>query len=357
MAIESIRWMGGTGGYLRVIDQSQLPARLHYLSLRHWPAVYQAIQNLKVRGAPLIGVGVGFGLYLGARSIKATDFTDFYRRLNKIRNKLLSVRPTAVNLKWALARIMDLVANHLHYSPDRLKNLIFQEAKRILKEDKQICSRLGQYGSRLIKNKTGVLTYCNAGALATAGVGTALAAIYQAKKQGKKFRVYVPETRPMLQGARLTAWELSKARINVTLLCDNMIGQVMNEGKVDLVILGADRITARGDVANKIGTYSVALLAYQHKIPFYVVAPLATFDLSLKYGKEIPIEYRKGEEVSRIAGRPMAPVNIKVYNPAFDVTPARLVRGIITEAGIIKPPYYLNIFHIVGKMERKMSTM
>lgn len=350
MAIESIRWMGSTNGYLKAIDQSQLPTRLHYLSLRNWSSVYQAILTLKVRGAPLIGVSAAFGLYLGARTIKTTSTKDFYRRLDKVRDKLLSVRPTAVNLKWALTRIMDLAGNHLHYPPNRLKLLIFREAKRILKEDKQTCFRLGQYGSRLIKNGAGVLTYCNAGALATAGSGTALAAMYQAKKQGKKFRVYVPETRPMLQGARLTAWELSTAKIEATLICDNMIAQVMGEGKIDLVILGADRITARGDVANKIGTYSVAVLAYQHKIPFYVAAPRTTLDLSLKYGPEIPIEYRRGEEVSRIAGRQIAPANIKVYNPAFDVTPARLIRGIITEAGIIKPPYHRNISLITGLM-------
>lgn len=343
MQIKTIEWVGGLNGYLKIIDQSVLPGRLRYLACRNSSSVFQAIKFLNVRGAPAIGIAVAFGLILGIRKIKTTKFTTFYRQLETIRKKLLSARPTAVNLPWALERMKNRALANKHKPIAEIKRLLLSEAKLILKDDRAICQRMGRYGARLIRNGFGVLTYCNAGALATGGSGTALAVLYQAKKDGKRFKVYAPETRPLLQGARLTAWELQKAGINVTLLCDNMVARLMQEERIDCVLVGSDRVVANGDAANKIGTYGLALAAHHHKIPFYVVVPRSSFDLTLKHGGQIPIEYRPAREVSRIAGKYIAPKNTKVYNPAFDITPAKYISAIITEYGIIYPPYLRNI--------------
>ena len=341
MSIQTIRWVGGINGYLKIIDQTSIPHKFHYLICRDWRSVFNAIRKLQVRGAPAIGIAAAYGLVLGiSRSKNAHKFLD---ELIRIKKKLSSARPTAVNLSWALERMYQTTRQNFHHPLPLVKKILLQEARQIHQEDKQVCQMLGRYGNTLIKNGDRILTYCNAGALATGGCGTALAALYQAKKQGKKFRVYAPETRPFLQGARLTAWELIRSGIDVTLLCDNMIARLMQEKKVDCVIVGADRVVANGDAANKIGTYGIALLARTHKIPFYVVIPTSSLDLNLSSGQEIPIEYRPPAEVTHFCGRRIAPDKVKVYNPSFDVTPARYITAIVTEYGIIKPPYRKNL--------------
>lgn len=344
MTFENIQWCGNEQGYLRIIDQTALPERLRYLNLRTAPEVHQAIKTLKIRGAPAIGITTAYGVSLGIRNIHTNTFNRFYQILEKLCKYFFQARPTAVNLRWALERIKVVARKNRTKSIQAIKYLILKEAHQILKEDKFICQRLGQYGARFIKNGYGVLTHCNTGILATGGSGTALAAIYQAKKDGKRFRVYATETRPLLQGARLTTWELQKAKVNVTLLCDNMVGKLMSEGKINLVLVGADRIALNGDTANKIGTYQLALLARHHRIPFYVVAPSSTFDLRLRNGCMIPVEYRNPEEVIHVKGRAISPRQVKVYNPAFDITPAKYVSAIIMEKGLIRPPYHKNIF-------------
>ncbi len=352
MAIQTLQWVGGLNGYLKLIDQTALPTKKRYRICRDWPTVFRAIQRLEVRGAPAIGVAAAYGLVLGIRTTPykslrdptgQADYADFHKKLKRVAKKLSLSRPTAVNLKWALDRMAQTARTHKNKPIAQLKNILFREAKRIHAEDRQVCLALGRYGARLIKNGSAVLTYCNAGSLATGGSGTALSAFYQAKRQRKKFRVYAPETRPLLQGARLTTWELSQAGIDVTLLCDNMIARLMQTKKISCVILGSDRVAANGDAANKIGTYGVARLAHAHKIPFYVVIPTSSLDRTLKNGSRIPIEYRSEHEVTTIAGKRLAAKGIKVYNPAFDVTPAKYITAIVTEYGIIKPPYQKNI--------------
>jgi methylthioribose-1-phosphate isomerase len=337
MRVKALDWIGGENGYLKLLDQTLLPHKIRYILCKNTETVYRAIRVLAVRGAPAIGVAAGYGLYLGARSIKAKTPPQFRKSLAKQAQKLISARPTAVNLAWAVNRLSLRVKESKSLGVDEIKRLILREAVAIHKEDIAACDKIGKSGAHLIKNGMGVMTYCNAGSLATAGSGTALAVFYRAKREGKRFKAYAPETRPLLQGARLTAWELKQNKIDVTLLCDNMVGSLMSEGKIDLAITGADRIAANGDAANKIGTYQAALLAYYHKIPFYIAAPLSTFDIKLKSGKEIPIEYRSADEVVSFAGRRVAANGLKVYNPAFDVTPARFIKGFITEKGIIPP--------------------
>ena len=343
--IKSLDWVGGKGGYLKILDQSRLPRWTsgRYLICRSVGPVIDAINGLKVRGAPAIGVAAAFGLFLGTRAIKTSHYPAFLSRLKQIRNRLLATRPTAINLGWALERMMDVTGLKVRKSKslrvDKLRDRLFQEAIRIQQEDIVTCERIGKNGARLIRNGMGILTYCNAGRLATAGKGTALAVIYEAKRRGKKFQVYVPETRPLLQGARLTAWELTQARVPCTVICDNMAGKLMKDGKIDLVLVGADRIAANGDTANKIGTYSLAVLAHYHKIPFYVVAPRSTFDRSIKDGSRIPIEHRSEGEITTVAEKRIAPYGVKAYNPAFDITPAKLITGIITEIGVYGHAY------------------
>ncbi|MBI4833527.1 MAG: S-methyl-5-thioribose-1-phosphate isomerase [Planctomycetes bacterium] len=347
MKVKSLEWIKGENGYLKLLDQTLLPHKVRYIICKNTDIVYRAIQALAVRGAPAIGVAAGYGLYLGARCIKAKTPGEFLKRLEIIAQKLISARPTAVNLAWAVNRISSSVHKLNSSSVSEIKKQILLEAKAIHREDIVTCDKIGKSGSGLIRNGMGVLTYCNAGLLATAGSGTALAVFYQAKKEGRKFKVYVPETRPLLQGARLTAWELKQNKLDVILLCDNMIGKLMSERKIKLVVTGADRITANGDTANKIGTYQVALMAHHHRIPFYVAAPLSTFDFKLRTGKEIPIEFRPETEVTCIAGKPVAAKGVPAYNPAFDVTPSEFIKGFITEKGIITPSHlYKEIVHV-----------
>lgn len=340
MPIPTICWKNNCA---RLIDQTKLPLRLEYIDCHNVQCVWDAIKTLKVRGAPAIGIAGAFGAVLGAREIKTDDYAVFKEKMDKVIDCLASSRPTAVNLFWALKRMQDIV----HLNPEArvagLRKLLFKEAEKILEEDKKICRKLADFGSQLIKDGDCILTICNAGALATADYGTALGVFYRAKEKGKHFLVFACETRPLLQGARLTGWELKKHKIDVTLIADSAAGQLMQEGKIDKVFVGADRIARNGDTANKIGTFNLALLSFRHKIPFYVVAPSSTFDMNLKSGAYIPIEHRPAKEVLELQSKRTAPRGIKVYNPAFDVTAHQYIRGLVTEKGLIYPPFEKNI--------------
>ncbi len=322
-----------------MIDQRLLPGKEVYRTYRDFRGVADAIRKMVVRGAPAIGVAGAMGAALGALKIKAIDHRGFMLGLKAVTALLASTRPTAVNLFWALKRMENVALENKGLSVPALKKRLVQEAKAIHAEDIAINRSMGRHGQRLLRNGSTVLTHCNAGALATAGYGTALGVIRAAVEAGKRLSVYADETRPFLQGARLTAWELKKDDIDVTLITDNMAGYMMNKGLVDAVIVGADRIASNGDTANKIGTYSVAVLAKEHGIPFYVAAPLSTIDMALKDGQGIPIEERDEKEVTRMTGRSIAPRGIKVRNPAFDVTPNRLITAIITEKGVVRRPF------------------
>lgn len=331
-----MRW---NNGCLEILDQTLLPEKTEYIICREVPAVCAAIRRLSVRGAPAIGAAAAYGLALGARGVETDDESGFIAAVESIAAQLNATRPTAVNLKWALDRMLDLLHRSNAGNVTALKEILLNEAHVIYREDLESNRRMGEFGQTLIPQKAAILTHCNAGALATAGLGTALGVIRAARDAGKEISVYADETRPLLQGARLTAWEMRQENIPVTLLTDNMAGYLMARGMADLAIVGADRIAANGDVANKIGTYGVAVLAREHGIPFYVAAPVSTIDFSVSSGKDIPIEERNQREVTHFAGRMVAPEGIKVWNPAFDVTPARLVTAIITDRGVAYPPY------------------
>lgn len=326
-----------------MIDQRLLPEKEVYNTYRDYKAVAWAIKDMVVRGAPAIGVSAAMGVALGALKSKAKDHKAFKKDFKKITDLIASTRPTAVNLFWAIERMKKVFSGNADLEIPLLKKRLVDEAKEIHREDIELCRLIGKHGGKLIKKNSTVLTHCNAGALATAGYGTALGVIRGAIEQGKKVKVFADETRPFLQGSRLTAWELQKDRIDVTLITDNMAGYMMKKGLIDAVVVGADRIAANGDVANKIGTYTVALLAKEHGIPFYVAAPLSTIDIKIKHGDFIPIEERDVKEVSHIKGKRIAPKGIKIKNPAFDVTPNRLVAGIVTEKGVVKAPYIKSI--------------
>jgi len=334
----TITWIGGTDGFVRLIDQTLLPTRLEYRDCRTVEEVWEAIRNLRIRGAPAIGVAAAMGVVLGMQKVSHRTRGAYWHRLKEVSDYLRTSRPTAVNLFWALDRMERRVQGRTENgSSAQLTEDLLSEARAIEEEDRRMCRAIGEAGADLIQDGQGVLTHCNAGGLATADFGTALAVLFTAAERGRRFRVFVDETRPLLQGARLTAWELRQHGIDTVLICDSMAAQVMKEGKVQIVLVGADRIAANGDTANKIGTYGVALLAQAHGIPFYVAAPSSTFDLNLKSGDTIPIEQRDPKEVTHGFGRQTAPEGVEVYNPAFDVTPARLIAGIITERGVIQP--------------------
>jgi methylthioribose-1-phosphate isomerase len=333
--VSTVEWRNGA---VRLLDQSRLPAHVEYVECRTVEAVAQAIVNLKVRGAPAIGVTAAMGVALGAQSIATENQELFVKEVEAIGDRLAATRPTAVNLFWAVDRMKRKLQGLRDQPIASIKTALVAESQAIHDEDIALCKAMGRHGAQLIKDGQTVLTHCNAGALATAGYGTALGVIRAACEQGKKLQVVADETRPVLQGARLTAWELMEDHIPVTLITDNMVGALMRQGRIDLCIVGADRIAANGDVANKIGTYSVAVLARAHNIPFYVAAPYSTIDLDTKSGDEIAIEQRASSEVTTIHGsHPIAPKGVSVLNPAFDVTPAALISGIITERGIVKP--------------------
>ncbi len=335
--IETLRWVGGVDGCLELIDQTLLPVELKYLACRDVATVWEAIKALRVRGAPAIGIAAAYGVCVGLADVLQADTQRFFARLDEVTAYLASSRPTAVNLFWALERMKQAAAARRQLPPAEIAAALLEEARAIHEEDRQMCRAMGRHGAALLADGSAVLTHCNAGGLATADYGTALAVIFAAVESGKRISVYADETRPLLQGARLTAWELHQRGVEVTLICDNMAAQVMREGRVQAVITGADRIAANGDTANKIGTYGVALLAQAHGIPFYVAAPSSTFDLSLASGDSIPIEQRDPREVTHGFGRQTAPDGIRVYNPAFDVTPAGLIHALICERGVIQP--------------------
>jgi len=327
---------------LYLLDQRKLPVHETWVPCRSSRAVWKAIRAMVVRGAPAIGITAGYGLYLGIHSFRGTP-KEFQAKLFKEARYLDSSRPTARNLAYALERILSKVALYRDRHIEHLKRIILWEARQIHEDDILICRSIGKYGSKLFKPGSRILTHCNAGGLATSGYGTALAVFFAMKEKKIPFFVYVDETRPLLQGARLTAWELFKSKIPSTLICDNMAASLMRSGKISGVVVGADRIAMNGDAANKIGTYGVAVLAHVHKIPFYIAAPSTTFDLKAKTGKDIPIEERPHHEVSEMNGKRLAPKGMKIFNPAFDVTPHQYISGIITEAGVLKAPFNRSI--------------
>jgi methylthioribose-1-phosphate isomerase len=336
--IQTVRWEGDSAsGTLHLIDQTRLPTETVEIECRDVPAVWEAIRSLQVRGAPAIGVAAAYGAVLGGRARGIADADTVRAAVREAAGSLRTSRPTAVNLFWALDRMQAAAETAREGTGRELLDRLLEEARRIDAEDRAMCRAIGRHGTELVGLNHGILTHCNAGGLATADYGTALAVIFAAHDQGIPLRVFADETRPLLQGARLTAWELQRRGIPVTLICDNMAAQVMREGKIQMVVVGADRIAANGDTANKIGTYGVALLARAHGIPFYVAAPSSSFDLSIPDGSAIPIEQRDPREVTHGFGRQTAPDGVEVYNPAFDVTPAELIAGIITEKGIIRP--------------------
>ena len=338
--VETLRWVGDPNtGSLWLIDQTRLPTETVEIELKTAEQVWEAIKSLRVRGAPAIGITAAYGAVLGMQASTEDDPDEWLTQLEKVSDYLADSRPTAVNLFWALDRQKCCAgaARDNGVLVEEIQQALLDEAQKIHEEDRQMCRAIGRWGADLLLDNTGVLTHCNAGSLATADYGTALAVIYAAEEAGKQLSVYADETRPLLQGARLTAWELQQQGVDVTVICDSMAAQVMREGKIQAVVTGADRIAANGDVANKIGTYQVALVAAAHEIPFYVAAPSSTFDLTLAAGDEIPIEQRDPREITHGFGRQITPDGMKVYNPAFDVTPAHLVTAIICERGIIRP--------------------
>ncbi len=335
----TLEWVGDAAtGHLRLLDQTRLPHQVVFLDCRRLDDVYQAIRRLSVRGAPAIGMAAAYGLVVGLQPHRTAEAEAFRRQAYLLAQHLATSRPTAVNLTWALQRLLNLLDGLPQELPaDELHQRLWQEARSIQHEDEQMCRQMAGLGAELLADGTGVLTHCNTGALAASRYGTALGCIFRAFEQGKRLRVFVDETRPLLQGARLTAWELLQRGIPATLLCDSAAAWLMRSGQVQAVLVGADRIAANGDTANKIGTYAAALAAREHGVPFYVVAPSSTFDLSLAAGEQIPIEQRSAEEVTHFGSAHVAPEGVEVFNPAFDVTPARWITAIVCEKGVIRP--------------------
>lgn len=344
--LEAIRWLPNEE-CLELLDQTRLPAEITYIKCCGYRDIVSAINRLAVRGAPAIGAAAAYGLVMAARQITAKTKEEYSSQLRGAASELAATRPTAVNLSWALERLLKKFSDADTEDPGELYSLLLNEAHAIYREDISGNRRMGNYGQGFIPQEGSVLTHCNAGALATAGYGTALGVIRAAREAGKNVSVYACETRPLLQGARLTALEMMQENIPVTLITDNMAGFLMAKRKVDLVIVGADRISANGDVANKIGTYGLAVMAKAHNIPFYVAAPVSTIDLSLASGDEIPIEERDHTEVTHHGGRLLAPAGVNVWNPAFDVTPHNLITAIITDNGVVWPPFGENLKKII----------
>jgi methylthioribose-1-phosphate isomerase len=324
-------------GRVYMLDQTRLPSEVHYIECTDYTMVAEGIKKLCIRGAPAIGIAAAMGIAIGAQNIEAKNFDEFFEGLQPIFSTMIDTRPTAVNIEWAVNRIRNLLLSNRELSTEKLKMLLIDEANTILSEDLEVNREIGRLGSEYIQDGDTIITHCNAGSLATGGYGTATAPMRVAVEQGKKIKVFADETRPVLQGCRLTAWELMQDGIPVTLITDNMAGAIMRKGEINLAIVGTDRTAANGDVANKIGTYTLAVLCKEHNVPFYVAAPTSSIDLSLASGDLIPIEERSPEEVTTIGGCRIAPDGVDVRNPAFDVTPARYITGIITEKGVFKP--------------------
>jgi methylthioribose-1-phosphate isomerase len=337
---QSIEWCDS---FVRILDQTFLPSRTVYSDIRDVGRIWEAIRKLRVRGAPAIGIAAAYGMYLGIRDLPESNYASFEIEVRRIASYLAESRPTAVNLFWALERVKTTIHAHRDEPISSIKSRVLKLAQTIHEEDKRVCKNIGLIGQELVPANSQILTHCNTGGLATGQYGTALSVIYHAHEQGKGIHVWVDETRPLLQGSRLTAWELMRAGIPMHLVTDSMAGHLMQIGKVDLVIVGTDRVAANGDMANKIGTYSLAVLAKHHNIPFYVATPASTVDLSISDGSSIPIEERDGKEVTTVGNSEIAPARVDVYNPAFDVTPAGLITAYITEKGIIRPEYATNL--------------
>lgn len=342
--MKAIEWLGNS---LKILNQTKLPFEIRYHNATTYEEVAEAIEKMEVRGAPAIGATAAYGYALGAIQYDG-DREGLQSYMDEVQARLAETRPTAVNLFWALRRMEDRL-RELHEVADlfEIRRALVQEAENIAEDDRRVNRMIGDYGNPIIPAEANILTHCNAGALATVEFGTALGVIRAAHQIGKKVHVYADETRPFLQGARLTAFELMNDKIPVTLIADNMAGFLMQQGKIDLVLVGADRIAANGDTANKIGTYSLAVLAHAHGIPFYIAAPTSTIDLKVPSGQDIPIEERNPNELREVFGVPTAPADVPVYNPAFDVTPAKLITGIITEKGIVASPYSVNLLKIM----------
>lgn len=335
-AIQSIEWRDD---HVRIIDQTYLPKRKVYSDIRDMGRTWEAIKKMRVRGAPAIGIAAGYGFYMGIKELPESSFESFWVEVQRVEEYLKSARPTAVNLEWVINRIKTTMQAHKDKPISEIKDVALETAKTIHDEDKRICKKIGENGAELVKKNARILTHCNTGSLATGKYGTALSAIFHAHEAGKKVSVWVTETRPLMQGARLTAWELKQAEIPMKLITDSTAGSLMYRGEVDMVIVGADRVTAKGDVANKIGTYPLAVLAKENDVPFYVALPLSTIDMETESGDEIEIEERDGEEITDFNSSQIAPKKTEAYNPAFDITPNRYITGFITEKGIIEPPF------------------
>lgn len=342
--MKALEWLGNS---LRILDQTKLPVETLFRDAETYEEVAEAIEKMEVRGAPAIGAAAAYGYALGALKYSG-DRAGLQDFMNEVQERLAKTRPTAVNLFWALRRMEDRLRDLYEVEDlEDIRKALVAEAESIAEDDRKVNHLIGDQGNPIVPEGANILTHCNAGALATVEFGTALGVIRAAQQTGKKIHVYADETRPFLQGARLTTYELMKDNIPVTLIADNMAGYLMQQGKIDLVIVGADRIAANGDTANKIGTYSVAVLAHVHGIPFYIAAPTSTVDLKVPSGQEIPIEERNPKEMREVFGVPTAPAEVPVYNPAFDVTPAKYITGIITEKGIVSPPYSVNLLKMM----------
>jgi methylthioribose-1-phosphate isomerase len=345
IVIPTIAWEGDC---IRLVDQRRLPLEARWVVCRDLEEVLAAIKDMAIRGAPAIGVAAAMGLALGAQSIETRKYETFRERFLQMARDMELTRPTAVNVRWAVERMKGIVAKSQDRSVNEIKAALKKESQDILEKDIEINRRIGEYGLPLIPDRATILTHCNAGSLATGGYGTALGVIRAAHEAGKGIRVVVDETRPLLQGMRLTAFELMEEGIPVTVIVDSAAGHLMRRGEIDLVIIGADRIAANGDTANKIGSYQLAVLAKENRVPFYVAAPLSTFDLTLQEGDEIPIEERDPKEILSLAGQQLGPGGLHAFNPAFDLTPAAYISAIITEQGVLRPPFEQSIGRVAG---------
>lgn len=335
-AIQSIEWKED---HLRILDQTYLPKREVYSDIKDVGRIWESIKKLRVRGAPAIGIAAAYGFYMGIKELPESTFESFWVEVERVAEYLEGARPTAVNLQWALERIKTTIQAHKDKPIDEIKEIVLETAKTIHDEDKRICKTIGEEGAKLVKKGFNILTHCNTGSLATGQYGTALSVIFHAHEDGKEIEVWVDETRPLMQGSRLTAWELMNAEIPMKIITDSAAGSLMKQGKVDMVIVGTDRVAANGDTANKIGTYPLAVLAKEHDIPFYVAVPLSTIDMELETGDDIPIEERDSDEITSFNGSQVAPKKAETYNPAFDVTPHGFITAFISEKGIIEPPF------------------